>query len=153
MFDAAINSRVHLTMHYPPPNLDVRRQLWESHFNKIPDDGRELKTATALRLVIKYTLNGREISNIINSAITLAKSEGGQNAKLRQEHLEDVLEAWKASKPGKRQLIRRKVHDFIVDLMVPTLGILVLLMLLVVVSFHGYQVVLRGSRDILILYR
>ncbi|KAK5625581.1 hypothetical protein RRF57_001297 [Xylaria bambusicola] len=157
MFDAAIKSRVHLTLYYKPPAIDTRRQLWDQNLSKIPAENLGFDKIKILRLVTKHALNGREISNMVNSARTLAcngntKDKKISSWKLTQDHLEDVLKVWEASNPPRAQKIAKTTLKLVIDLTVPALTLFVLLGLAIIVSFHGYQVVVK-KRDILILYR
>lgn len=132
-----------------------------SESRKIPAGNLGLDKAAALALFSKHALNGREISNMVNSAQTLARHTnakatgdemGVSNWKLTQDHLQDVLKVWEASNPPKTKEMAQATLKFIVDLIVPVLTLFVLLGLAVIVSFHGYQGVVK-KRDILILYR
>ncbi|TGO16297.1 hypothetical protein BPAE_0505g00020 [Botrytis paeoniae] len=156
MFDAAIKSRVHLMLYYCLPTTDMRRKLWDQCLNKIPVDNLGLDKAKILGLITKHALNGREISNMVSSAQTLARSgnmkdKKNSSWKLNQNHLEDVLKIWKASNPPRAQVIAKTTLKFAVDMTVPALTLFILLGLAIIVSFHGYQVVVK-KRDILILY-
>ncbi|KAH6640798.1 P-loop containing nucleoside triphosphate hydrolase protein [Chaetomium tenue] len=161
MFDAAIKSRIHLTLFYGFPTIETRRQLWDQILGKIPDENRDFEKARVLRLFSKHTLNGREISNLVNSAQTLARSTnakptgdgaGAPNWKLTQAHLQDVIKIWEASNPPRTKEMAKTTLRLVMDLTVPALTLFVLLGLAVIVSFHGYEVVVK-RRDILILYR
>ncbi|KAF4339896.1 TOB3 (member of AAA-ATPase family) [Fusarium beomiforme] len=90
--DAAMKSRIHLSLSFGPPAADVRRQIWRQNLEAVPTDeteigGAELSDQAADNLV-HYVLNGREISNALNTARTLARFEG---AKLNLSHIEMVL--------------------------------------------------------------
>ncbi|KAF9771534.1 hypothetical protein IL306_010823 [Fusarium sp. DS 682] len=90
--DAAIKSRIHLSLSFGPPAADVRRQIWRQNLEAVPIDeteigGAELSGQAANNLV-HHILNGREISNALNTARTLARFEG---AKLNLTHIETVL--------------------------------------------------------------
>ncbi|KAF5709685.1 AAA family ATPase [Fusarium globosum] len=90
--DDAMKSRIHLSLSFGPPAADVRRGIWKQNLEAIPIDeteigGAELSDQVADHL-IHYQLNGREISNALNTAKTLARFEG---ARLDLHHIETVL--------------------------------------------------------------
>ncbi|KAJ6016289.1 hypothetical protein N7540_010880 [Penicillium herquei] len=75
LFDPAIKSRVHLMLHYPQPNRETRKRVWESHLNKVPSGDIEIDLSKAPASLSRFAMNGRDISNSINSAMTLAKHD------------------------------------------------------------------------------
>lgn len=90
--DAAMKSRIHLSLSFGPPAAEVRRQIWRQSLKAVPIDeteigGDELSSQAADDL-IHHKLNGREISNALNTARTLARFE---EAKLCLHHIETVL--------------------------------------------------------------
>lgn len=90
--DAAMKSRIHLSLSFGPPEADVRRQIWKQNLEAVPIDeteigGKELSGRAADDL-IHHKLNGREISNALNTARTLARFE---EVKLSLQHIETVL--------------------------------------------------------------
>lgn len=87
--DQAIKSRIHLALGYDQPSFEVRRRIWTKFLQKVPTD--ELGTEDiddCVENIVSYNINGREISNAINTARTLARFE---EQKLRLDHLEIVL--------------------------------------------------------------
>ena len=85
-FDPAFESRIHLTIHYPPLDEASRFHIWktfvrmgnlESHLSY-----KDLKTLADMEF------NGRQIKNIIKTARLLSKQE---KAPLAMEHIEMVL--------------------------------------------------------------
>lgn len=146
---------------YGLPTIETRRQLWDQILGKVPPENRGFEKAAALSLFSKHALNGREISNLVNSAQTLARSTDAKAAgdgadapdwKLTQDHLQEVLKIWEASNPPREKGMAKATLKLVMDLTVPALTLFVLLGLAVIVSFHGYQVAVK-RRDILILYR
>jgi AAA+ superfamily predicted ATPase len=91
VFDAAIKSRIHLALQYSPPAQDIRRLLWRKHLASVPAEELGLDIEEALNKMQGAKMNGREISNSITTARTLAMSEG---AKLRLEDLETIVLVW-----------------------------------------------------------
>ncbi|MCJ1245491.1 hypothetical protein MMC30_002695 [Trapelia coarctata] len=100
VFDQAIKSRVHLALQYSPPNMASRRQLWCNALKGLSGgstdfvgggegEGRELEQV--LDVVEKAEMNGREISNSIHTALTLARDE---EKPLGRGHLETIIEVW-----------------------------------------------------------
>ena len=91
VFDRAIRSRIHLALQYQAPDIYRRRRLWEQQLSVLSPDEIEVDIPGCLDLVTKPEMNGREISNAVNTARTLAVSEQG---KLKIEHLDTVLQVW-----------------------------------------------------------
>jgi len=106
VFDQAIKSRVHLALQYAPPNMTSRRQLWRNALRGLPgwstdfvggrdgrggDDGAERAFEEVLDVVEKAEMNGREISNSIHTALTLARDE---KKPLGRGDLETIIEVW-----------------------------------------------------------
>jgi len=65
--------------------------LWKKHLGTVPADEVDLDLKQTLNAVEDAEMNGREISNSITTARTLAKSEG---SKLKLEYLKTILEVW-----------------------------------------------------------
>ncbi|OAG04284.1 uncharacterized protein CC84DRAFT_1217762 [Paraphaeosphaeria sporulosa] len=76
VFDEAMKSHIHLALGYKPPKVEMRRTLW-TKFLEVAT-GHELKpdVEEAIDVFIQTELNGREISNMINTAQTLARFKG-----------------------------------------------------------------------------
>ncbi|KAK8040896.1 hypothetical protein PG994_013903 [Apiospora phragmitis] len=74
-FDTAMKSRIHLSLGYHPPEHEVRRRIWA--------------LGGALKQLVASELNGREISNAVNTAHTIARFE---EKRLQWEHIRTVLE-------------------------------------------------------------
>lgn len=91
VFDQAIKSRIHLALQYTSPGKAVRRLLWEKHLANVPAGDIDLDVGEALDAVEDTEMNGREISNAITTAKTLAKSEG---SKLKLEYLQTIVQVW-----------------------------------------------------------
>lgn len=65
--------------------------LWEKHLSEVPAEEIDLDVAEALNAVEATEMNGREISNAITTAKTLAKSEG---SRLKLEYLQTIIQVW-----------------------------------------------------------
>jgi AAA+ superfamily predicted ATPase len=91
VFDPAIKSRIHLALQYASPGTAVRRVLWQKHLSNVPAEEIDVSMEEALDAVEDTKMNGREISNSINTARTLAKSEG---SKLKLEYLQTIVQVW-----------------------------------------------------------
>jgi hypothetical protein len=65
--------------------------LWRKHLAKVPDEEIDLNVEETLDAVQDAEMNGREISNSITTARTLAKSEGNR---LNLEYLTIILQIW-----------------------------------------------------------
>ncbi|RTE84929.1 hypothetical protein BHE90_000516 [Fusarium euwallaceae] len=104
-FDSAIKSRVHLTFRYSFPSLDTRRKIWKDLIKARTVDNVDI--LKSLEQVAKHAMDGREISNTLNSAIDLAKHKEETFGK---KHLDVAIKAWvlcqgeQGSQPGNRAL-------------------------------------------------
>jgi len=88
VFDAAVHSRVHLALQYLAPDERRRQTMWEQNLQAIQDIEISLVVAEAARELAVPAMNGREISNAVNTARTLAVGDEG---KLTVEHLMTVV--------------------------------------------------------------
>ena len=88
VFDNAMKSRIHLALGYAPPEPEMRRLLWAQSLGITPPEEVDIDIAEAVDGLARIALNGREISNAINTAKTLARFEGKP---LRLSHIETVL--------------------------------------------------------------
>ena len=87
----AIKSRLHLALKYSAPTASTRRQLWQKRLEAIPAADRNFNLGQVLDSVQQSEMNGREISNSINTALTLARDE---NKKLEFDHLQTIIDVW-----------------------------------------------------------
>lgn len=89
-FDAAMKSRIHLALRFESPGIKTREQLWLQVLRGVPaaemgiDDVDE-----AVESVLQEEMNGREISNAVNTARTIARHE---KERLQLRHIEMVVE-------------------------------------------------------------
>ncbi|XDG06949.1 hypothetical protein ABKA04_006564 [Annulohypoxylon sp. FPYF3050] len=88
-FDIAMKSRVHLSLSYAPPIDEIRRRIWFHSLKKVPVDDKDANLDKTIDKLEKFSLNGREIANAVNTARTLARFDG---VRLSSDHIETVLE-------------------------------------------------------------
>lgn len=88
VFDAAMKSRVHLALGYHEPNKEGRRAIWKQSLERgLPKDST-LDIDKVSESLSSERLNGREISNTIHTACTLARYS---SEKLDLRHIQEVL--------------------------------------------------------------
>lgn len=99
-FDAAFESRIHLTIHYPTLDTASRLQIWETYVRM---DKLDLSLSdNDLESLAKNEINGREIKNIVKTSRLLAKQ---QKVPLAMEHVQMVLKVkrgdfrWRGKQP------------------------------------------------------
>ncbi|KAH7026928.1 P-loop containing nucleoside triphosphate hydrolase protein [Macrophomina phaseolina] len=90
-FDPAIRSRLHLALQYHAPDAERRKLLWKQKLERVSEEDRDLDIDLCVRAMHQAEMNGREISNAVNTALTLAKSGSGR---LGLSHLDTVLRVW-----------------------------------------------------------
>ncbi|KAI1195290.1 P-loop containing nucleoside triphosphate hydrolase protein [Nemania serpens] len=102
-FDDAFISRVHVQLYYPDFNEDQRQQIWQTFVDKL---AKERSDSMRLNLNAKeyirgndirsLKLNGREIRNAFQTAVSLAEydAEKGEDGKVivTDDHLRAVVE-------------------------------------------------------------
>ncbi|EOD43360.1 putative aaa family protein [Neofusicoccum parvum UCRNP2] len=91
VFDPAIRSRIHLALQYYAPDAPRRKLMWKQQLGRLPAGDKDLDVEACIETMQKAEMNGREIANAVNTALTLAKSG---DSRLRQDHLETVLKVW-----------------------------------------------------------
>jgi len=104
-FDPAIKSRIHLFLQFAPPDIKTRQSLWTLRLGKLDPEERNFDTNEAIEIVQNANMNGREISNALNTIRTLAREEG---KKISLEHFQTFIEVWEcfegAEQEGKGQI-------------------------------------------------
>ena len=83
--DPAFQSRIHISLEYPPLDKDARRQVWENFL------GRGIKHALTegeLGSLAEVDINGRQIKNVLKTGQLLARHKGEV---LGFAHLKTVL--------------------------------------------------------------
>lgn len=88
VFDAAMKSRVHLALGYSDPDEDARRMIWRQSFRRILSEDSSLDVEQVSFILCPEKLNGREISNAIHTASTLARYSSED---LALGHIKEVL--------------------------------------------------------------
>ncbi|KAI6084612.1 P-loop containing nucleoside triphosphate hydrolase protein [Hypoxylon rubiginosum] len=88
-FDIAMKSRVHLSLSYTPPEIEVRRSIWQHCLKTVPAEAKDIDVGKTIDFLVTAKLNGREIANAVNTARTLARFDG---APLKLSHIETVLD-------------------------------------------------------------
>ncbi|KAK8003870.1 hypothetical protein PG989_003589 [Apiospora arundinis] len=98
-FDTAMKSRIHLSLGYHPPEQAVRRRIWTLCLQGVPAEESDIhipnnldrhgNDGEALEHLVSSALNGREISNAVNTARTIARFE---EKRLQWGHIRTVLE-------------------------------------------------------------
>ncbi|MCJ1433007.1 hypothetical protein MMC27_002366 [Xylographa pallens] len=91
-FDAAFESRIHLTIHYPPLDTLSRLHVWKTFVQM--GDLKSWLSDEDLETLARIEVNGREIKNIVKTARLLSKQE---KAPLAMQHVEMVLKVKKGS--------------------------------------------------------
>jgi hypothetical protein len=91
-FDTALESRIQLTIHYPPLGRPSRLYVWKT-FVQMGDLESRLSEKD-LETLAKIEINGRQIKNIIKTARLLSKQD---RAPLTMEYIEIVLKVKKGS--------------------------------------------------------
>jgi SpoVK/Ycf46/Vps4 family AAA+-type ATPase len=90
-FDEAFQSRIHLTINYPDLSSDQRTLIWKNILERVPGSWSPELLG---RLGREYTVNGREIKNIVRTALALAIH---QEVPLGEVHIQKVYNLnWKA---------------------------------------------------------
>lgn len=84
-----MKSRVHLSLSYAPPIIEIRRRIWLHSLKKVPADDKDTNLDKTIDELEKIPLNGREIANAVNTARTLARFDG---VRLSSSHIEAVLQ-------------------------------------------------------------
>ena len=92
VFDPAIRSRIHLALQYESPDQGVRKMLWKNKLATLEPAEMDLDVEKLLVLVQDAPMNGREISNAVNTARTLAIDQGKQ---LGMDHISTVVQLWR----------------------------------------------------------
>lgn len=91
-FDEAIRSRLHLALMYLHPDESRRTLLWRQKLNTLPKEEIDFDLDEAIKKLSVPAMNGREISNAVNTARTLATAENG--GKIKLDHLDTVAQVW-----------------------------------------------------------
>lgn len=86
--DRAFQSRVHLTLNYPDLQPHAKEQIWRQF---VTQSGKSSCVADeTFERLAQLSLNGRQIKNIVKSAMLLATQ---QNERVGIEQIQTVLKA------------------------------------------------------------
>ena len=112
-FDAAFQSRIHLTIDYPKLDFHSKMLIWQTFVrpqSDAPRYGSNIREKD-IKALAKTDMNGREIKNTIKTARLLASQKG---APLAMEHIATVLRVKDGSpalgKTSKRSSMAALVH-------------------------------------------
>jgi len=83
--DSAFQSRIHISMEYPPLNIESRLKVWKNFLDRGSE--HQLDDAQLMELAA-IDLNGRQIKNILKTSQLLACR---RKVPLEYEHLRTVL--------------------------------------------------------------
>ena len=94
--DIAVESRVNLAVHYAPMSLKDQRKLFKIFLDRLEDkDIYDKKDLTEwIDLYFKEEFNGRDIRNMLSSALAIARAK---TEKLKRRHIEVVRDSKKSS--------------------------------------------------------
>ena len=85
--DTAFQSRIHISMEYKELSLSSRRHVWSNFLAASPK--KHNFSEADLDKLAEFTMNGREIKNVLKTAQLLASRKG---VGLGFEHVRSVLE-------------------------------------------------------------
>ena len=92
-FDVAVHSRIHVAIKYTDLNKSQKRAIFMGFLEPLNDRGvvRDMKDITDWleEDVVEIALDGRQIRNIVTSALGLARAQ--KKEKLEKAHLKQVL--------------------------------------------------------------
>ena len=95
--DAAFQSRIHISMQYNELSTSSRRHVW-NNFLTVSSKGKKHGFSDGdLDRLAGYSMNGREIKNVLKTAQLLA---GKKHEALKYEHVASVLAIEKRHIPG-----------------------------------------------------
>jgi SpoVK/Ycf46/Vps4 family AAA+-type ATPase len=88
-FDAAFQSRIHISLEYPELSKESRRIIWKSFIENSPlesrIDDKQLDELSRMRM------NGRQIKNVLKTAQLLARRKS-ENKFIEYDHVKTVLD-------------------------------------------------------------
>ncbi|KAK5991556.1 hypothetical protein PT974_09840 [Cladobotryum mycophilum] len=105
VFDEAFKSRIHISLYYPPLNMDQTIKIWKSHIEKVTQDSQievdSMDLVCCANEIFQRQLdpqfgpvwNGRQIRNAFQTAVALASfhAEAGDAIKLDRKHFKQVF--------------------------------------------------------------
>lgn len=107
IFDEALRSRIHLSLYYPPLDLEATLQLWRYRLDQIQnrhDDSIKVNEYEIIEFAREHwsserhdRWNGRQIQNAIDTALALAREDakqcGSSLVRLELKHFKAVTES------------------------------------------------------------
>ncbi|KLO10225.1 P-loop containing nucleoside triphosphate hydrolase protein [Schizopora paradoxa] len=92
--DAAFESRIHFSVHYPKLDLAARRTIWAMFFQRASIEIDD----TELDRLASREINGRQIKNVFSSAMTISRAEGTPKLDLTSvDVVLEVLNDWQSA--------------------------------------------------------
>jgi hypothetical protein len=88
-FDAAFQSRIHISLDYPELSIESRKMVWTNFLDASTLENRI--TAAQLDSLSHMNMNGRQIKNVLKTAQLLARRKSGGKF-LTHEHVMTVLD-------------------------------------------------------------
>jgi SpoVK/Ycf46/Vps4 family AAA+-type ATPase len=70
-FDEAFESRLHLRLRYPPLDIDKKERIWRTALTRVPET-QNWTAEDFRRLATKFDINGRQITNLVRTALALS---------------------------------------------------------------------------------
>jgi len=92
-FDIAVQSRVHLAVRYEQMPVDIRKRLFMNFLKQCKDSNTEDKAAIEKWVDEEFEdeIDGRQIRNVLSSAMGLSRSPDNPSGKLRLIDIKRVL--------------------------------------------------------------
>ena len=92
--DTAFQSRIHISMKFPPLGQNARKAIWKAFTDRLDDTesiGQD-ELLYNIDTMSEWKLNGREIRNVLTIAQRLALAKRPSGGGLRFEHVERVAD-------------------------------------------------------------
>lgn len=102
-----MKSRIHLALEYTRPGLETREKLWVQTLKSIPTEETSVDPDEAMKAFVLVKMNGREISNAVHTARTIARF---QKKPVGIEHIEMVLGVWRRFDEGLKKIRKASTH-------------------------------------------
>ena len=77
------------------PDRKAQETLWRLRLNKIAPQDCDFKLEEALKVVASTDMNGREVSNAVNTISTLARAD---KKKIQLQHFQTFVHVWDSFK-------------------------------------------------------
>ncbi|KAI1371957.1 P-loop containing nucleoside triphosphate hydrolase protein [Hypoxylon crocopeplum] len=90
-FDLAFESRIHVSIRYPELDKAARRDIWGTFLARAGKSAKGMQVSISegeKEVLAAREINGRQIKNVVNGALALAKEE---EKPLNISHIENVL--------------------------------------------------------------